>query len=102
MSTARPMLRFLFVNWGLGIALGCSFAAGLMVTDLGGIRSMILRSDMAFAATALLFVGFSAMCGGVVCASAVMRLPRESQNDGAGPGEPAPVIAMVRQAAVRR
>lgn len=97
----RSIVRLLVVNWALGIVLGCSFAAALLIGDVGGLRSMIFSSDIAWPAVALLFGGFSITCGGVVCASAVMRLPKEEHRDGTGlavAAEPVPVyVAKTRQ-----
>lgn len=70
------ILRLLFVNWALGIGLGVAFASAVLWFDLGGLYSLIARSSDALVATALLYGGFSVTCGGVVCASAIMRLPQ--------------------------
>ena len=79
MNRPNPLLRLFFINWTLGVGLGCAFATLFLVADIGGLRSLLMRSDMLIAGIALLYVGFSVTCGGVVCASAVMRVPREEQ-----------------------
>lgn len=78
------VLRLFFINWTLGILLGFAFAAGILYFDLGGLYSLIRRSDMAVPAIALLFGGFAITCGGVVCASAIMRMPREDEPPAGG------------------
>ncbi|MCA0422980.1 MAG: hypothetical protein LCH61_06595 [Proteobacteria bacterium] len=93
----KSIVRLLVVNWALGITLGVLFAAGILAVDIGGLRSMIFRSDLAIPALALLFGGFAITCGGVVCASAVMRLPHEDRTSGTGLAEAAePVPVPVR------
>ena len=95
----RPILRLFIVNWALGIALGWVFAAAVLWADIGGLRSLIMASDIAIPALALLFGGFSITCGGVVCASAIMRLPQQDEGTGSGvvqAANPVPVLAMAR------
>lgn len=87
MSPSRPILRLFLINWALGILLGCAFATAMLVFNVSGIGSLIARSDMAVAATLLLYVGFSVTCGGVVCASAVMRMVRDEDLPPSGAAE---------------
>jgi len=98
MTKSGSVVRLLMVNWALGILLGFAFATLVLVFDLGGIWSLASRSDFALIAFGLLYGGFAVTCGGVVCASAVMRLPVE-ENDPT-PGLPAiaePSLAHVRR-----
>ena len=88
------VLRLFFVNWTLGILLGFAFAAGILIFDVGGLFSLIKRSEVVVPAVALLFGGFAITCGGVVCASAIMRLPREDEPPSGGMRlEAEPVLA---------
>lgn len=99
MKTLSPVLRLFFVNWTLGVLLGLAFAGAILWFDVAGMFSLIRRSDMAVAATALLFSGFAFTCGGVVCASAIMRLPREEEpKHPAGPPLPAGLVPVRLQA----
>lgn len=92
----RDVLRLFFVNWTLGALLGLAFAGGMLWFDVGGLFSLIKRSDMVVPAIALLFGGFAITCGGVVCASAIMRLPREDEPPAGGMRiEAEPVLAPV-------
>ena len=94
MMTNRPILRLFLINWAIGIAMGCGFAAGLLWADIGHLRSLILASDMVVPALLLLFGGFSITCGGVVCGSAIMRMAREDDGQGGGlatAADPVPV-----------
>ncbi|HRK24592.1 MAG TPA: hypothetical protein PLQ11_06535 [Beijerinckiaceae bacterium] len=98
MSSHRPMLRMMFTNWALGIALGLGFAALMLAFDIGGLWSLIQRSDSGWIAAALLAGGFSVTCGGVVCASAIMRMPREEDDPTPGLPELAePALAQARR-----
>lgn len=100
MSPSRPILRLFVINWALGILLGCAFATATLVFDVSGIGSLIARSDMAIAAVLLLYVGFSVTCGGVVCASAVMRMARDDDHPASGAvecAEPVPVRVGARR-----
>lgn len=81
MRKNRSIVRLLVVNWSLGILLGCTLAGLLLGFDVGGLRSLIMRSDMAIGAIAMLMIGFSITCGGAVCASAVMRQPEDDRSD---------------------
>lgn len=95
----RPILRLFLVNWALGIALGWVFAAAVLWADIGGLRTLIMASDIAIPALALLFGGFSITCGGVVCASAIMRVPLQDNDKGAGlaqAADPVPVLVAAR------
>lgn len=95
----RRVLRLFIVNWVAGALLGCAFAAGLLLADLGGLRSLILRSDIALPALFLLFGGFAVTCGSVLCGSAVMRLgARDDEGRHGGGVAPSlqPVAVVVR------
>lgn len=99
------VLRLFFVNWALGVALGLVFASLLLAFDTAGLRSLILRSDLVIPAFALLYGGFAITFGGVVCASAIMRLPQREEHEPMDPGAAAPtglVPVRVRVQANRR
>lgn len=98
MTKSGSVVRLLMVNWALGIVLGLAFATMVLAFDLGGIWSLASRSDFAPVAFGLLYGGFAVTCGGVVCASAVMRLPAEDSDP--TPGLPAivePALVQIRQ-----
>ena len=102
MSHSRPILRLFIVNWLLGIGLGWIFAAGLLWADIGGLRSLIMASDLPVPALLLLFGGFSITCGGVVCASAIMRMLPDQTQGGSGLTEAADPLPVLVAAKTRR
>lgn len=85
MDRHNRVLRLFLVNWALGIFAGFLFASAILAFDIAHIRSLLTKTDFAIEAIALLYVGLCITCGGVVCASAVMRLPAE--DDGLPPGK---------------
>lgn len=95
-----PVLRLFIINWALGVALGCAFAGAFLAFDIGGMYSLIKRSELFVPALALLFGGFSITCGGVVCASAIMRVTHETDDDHCQPGLGADLVPV--PVAVRR
>ncbi len=100
MSHNRPVLRLFFINWGLGILLGSIFAAAMLSFNIGGIGTLVSKSEVGYIAVIMLFVGFSVTWGAVVCASAVMRVSRDDSLPPSGLGEIAravPVKVSARQ-----
>lgn len=95
------VLRLFFVNWTLGILLGITFAGSLLFYDVGGMYSLLRRSDMMVPALALLFGGFAITFGGVVCASAIMHMPRD-ENEPQEPGAAAPAGLVPAAARITR
>jgi len=86
MDRHNRILRLLLVNWALGIFAGVLFASAILGFDIAHIRSLLMKTDFAIQAIVLLYVGLCITCGGVVCASAVMRLPVEDET--LPPGQP--------------
>ena len=72
----------MIVNWLGGMAIGVVCAALLLIFDVAGVRSLLWRSDMAFAGTLMLTAAFAFTFGGLVCAAAVMRA---DDDDDRGP-----------------
>jgi hypothetical protein len=92
-DNSSRLIRLMISNWAFGWAVGLVCAAAVLVSNVGGIRVLMLKSDFMFQGLALLFVGFGALFGGVVCATAIMLLPtvEEKQSDRGG-GRAAPVF----------
>jgi hypothetical protein len=83
-------------NWAFGWAVGFAVAGAVLISNVGGIRELMLRSDMMFQGLVLLFGGFGLFFGGVVCATAVMLLPaNEEKKSDRGGGKAAPVLLPV-------
>lgn len=77
MDRHNRVLRLFLVNWALGIFAGFLFASAILAFDIAHLRSLMIKTDFAIQAIALLYVGLCITCGGIVCASAVMRMPAE-------------------------
>jgi hypothetical protein len=76
-----PLTRMIISHWVLGALTGVALAIVLLAIDLGGLRSLIMRSDMVVPALALLFGGFAVTFGGVIAATAVMLAQHDSDGD---------------------
>jgi len=63
----------MIANWLGGMAIGVVCASLLLAFDIAGIRTLLWRSDMPIAGTAMLMLSFAFSFGGLVCAAAVMR-----------------------------
>lgn len=70
-----PVVRMIVSHWVMGMGVGALAAGLFLALDVGGMRSLILRSDAGIAGIVLLFAGFSVTFGGVISASAVMFNP---------------------------
>lgn len=78
----NPLLRLLVVNWLIGLAATVLVVGGLLLTDAAGLRSLIVRSDAAVPAIALLFFGFLITLTSAAMGTAIMGLPREASGSG--------------------
>jgi hypothetical protein len=98
-SKSNHLVRLMISNWALGWGVGFACAAAVLLSNVGGLRIMMFKSNIMLQALALLFGGFGMFFGGVVCATAVMLLPIEEQkSEGGGRGAPVllPAYAMAR------
>ncbi len=71
------LVRYMIFNWVLGALLGALLATALLVFDPFGLRPLMNDSGMGAEAVFLLYVGFMATFGGLVCAAAVMFPPKD-------------------------
>lgn len=69
---------FIIRSWAIGAAIGMGLASGLLLTDAGGLRSLLSQNANPFAALFLLAGGFSTLFGGLYAATAIMLLPSEA------------------------
>src|SRR5208282_5194409 len=92
-DNSSRLVRLMIANWAFGGVVGLACAAAVLASNIGGIRVLMLQSDLMIPGLLLLFGGFAAFFGGVVCATAIMLLPtaEEKQSDRGG-GEAAPVL----------
>jgi hypothetical protein len=92
-DTSGHLVRLMISNWAFGGAVGLAVAGAVLISNVGGIRELMLRSDGMVSGLVLLFGGFGLFFGGVVCATAVMLLPTtEPKNSDRGGGRAAPVL----------
>jgi len=99
-----PLVRYMIFNWFLGALVGALLATALLVFDPFGLRPLMNDSGMGAEAVFLLYVGFMATFGGLVCAAAVMFPPKDDDPPRGGlrgnvtPANWAPRLAYVRAA----
>ncbi len=98
------LVRYMIFNWVLGALLGALLATALLVFDPFGLRPLMNDSGMGAEAVFLLYVGFMATFGGLVCAAAVMFPPKDDDPPRGGlrgnvmPTNWAPRLAYARAA----
>lgn len=85
---ASPLLRFLALNSALGAAIGVAIASLIMLTNLAGLRDLLVQDGHPYIALMVLYAPFVLTSAGVVTGIAVMRLPwgapcdmRDSDSD---------------------
>ena len=84
----NPLVRMIVLHWALGGALGVLLAAALLIFDIFGLRTLLIRSDALVPGLFMLFVGFGPTFGGVVAATAVMFQKGEDEDDDEEDGPP--------------
>lgn len=92
-AKSNRLVRLMITNWAFGWGVGAVCAIAVLISNVGGIRVLMMKSDLMLQGLALLFVGFGVLFGGVVCATAVMLLPTgEEKDEDRGGGKAAPVF----------
>ena len=74
------LIRFLLVNCAIGVAGGWTLLAGLLVTNTGNLRTLILDSSSPALPIVLLATGFAITFGSAAMGAAVMML-RNGEDD---------------------
>lgn len=69
------LVRFLAQHMAFGIALGAAFASLLIMTDAGGLRTVLDRVSEPFIALLLLYVMCALTFGSVAMGVGIMSLP---------------------------
>ncbi len=72
--------RFLLKNLCKGVALGWTILAVFLISDLGGVRTIIFNSSNTVMAIGLLMVGFAITFGNCAMGIAVMKMPYKKQE----------------------
>jgi putative flippase GtrA len=93
------VVRLIIVNWALGMGLGVACAALLLGFDILGLRSLLWSSDIAVARSIAFVALFALTFGGVVAATAAMRLGDDDDEPRGGRHTPALTPAVVPRAA---
>jgi hypothetical protein len=106
-KTSGRLVRLMVSNWAFGSVVGFACAGAVLISNVGGIRVLMLKSDLMFSGLVLLFGGFGLFFGSVVCATAIMLLPTSDEKpSGRGGGKPEPVLlpayALARIRSARR
>ena len=78
----NPLLRLLAINWLAGFAVTVLLVGGIYATDMGGLWSLIMRSEMPLVPIAMLFFGFLITFTSAVMGTAIMTLPRDGSGGG--------------------
>jgi len=71
------VVQLLAINGAFGAVVGCAAAAAMLLTDAGGLATLMAQAGSFAAGSALLFGGFALTFGSLAMASAVMLLPRK-------------------------
>ncbi|MDX2159099.1 MAG: hypothetical protein SFW09_21550 [Hyphomicrobiaceae bacterium] len=71
------VVSFLAINAVAGAIAGVLAAAGILVTDAGGLMSLAAQSGSTVTASSMLIGGFALTFGSLAMGSAVMLLPRQ-------------------------
>jgi hypothetical protein len=82
----QSLIRLLVWNALAGAFLGCVFADFLLYMDVGGLGTMLARTENPLPALFLLFGSFAVTFGSAVCGTAIMALPKNDRDDGPGGG----------------
>jgi hypothetical protein len=96
----QDLIRLVLWNGLAGAMLGVLFAAFLVYWDVGGIGTLLARSDQPIPALLLLFGGFAVTFGSAVCGTAIMGMDlTDDRDDGPGGGrrELVPIPVRVRR-----
>lgn len=78
-SSASEWLRFLLLHASVGAALGVLVGAGLLITDVVGIGTLLWESRAPVAAGALYFISFASTFAAGSTATAIMGLGRKDR-----------------------
>lgn len=78
-----PMVRFLGLHLGVGIAVGVAAASLMVLSNTGGLKDLLIGDSNPLVALAALYISLALTGGSVAMGIAVMTLPW----DGPGPDD---------------
>ncbi|MEO1701720.1 MAG: hypothetical protein AAFR71_06655 [Pseudomonadota bacterium] len=64
--------RFLFINALVGALLGCIFVAGLLYADMGGVGSLVMKSEQKLLILAIIFSSTAVNVGLMYMTTAIL------------------------------
>lgn len=76
----RPLIRLFVLNGTLGALVGALFVAAALALDAQGLRTLLMASDDAALALALLTASLSATFAAAAIGAAVMMLPERRED----------------------
>lgn len=79
-AKSNRLVRLMVANWALGWAVGFVCASAILLSNLAGLRDLMMSSQLMLQGLALLYGGFGFTFGGVVCATAIMLLPTDEES----------------------
>ena len=91
-AQSNRLVRLMVANWALGWAVGFVCASAILLSNLAGLRDLMMSSQLMLQGLALLYGGFGFTFGGVVCATAIMLLPTDEKSWEGGGGTRAPIL----------
>jgi hypothetical protein len=91
-AQSNRLVRLMVANWTLGWAVGIVCASAILLSNLAGLRDLMMSSQLMLQGIALLYGGFGLTFGGVVCATAIMLLPTDEESWEGGGGTRAPIL----------
>ena len=97
---AHPLLKFLAVHAGLGAVVATLVVAGIILTDVGGIGTLILASADPVVPIVMLVFGFVITMASVAAGAAVMS--RGTRGGGGRRRSVGPLVAQPAPSVARR
>ncbi|MEO1749670.1 MAG: hypothetical protein AAFR27_13835 [Pseudomonadota bacterium] len=73
--------RFLLVNALVGAFLGCMFVAGLLYSDMGGIGTLVMKSQQKLLILAIIFSSTAVNVGLMYMTTAIFLTPDDPNEE---------------------
>ena len=79
LKSVPSLVSFLALHATIGALVGCFVAGACLVTDVAGIWTLLVNSDVPILASGMLVFGFVVTFSSVVAGSAVLRLSDDDE-----------------------
>lgn len=73
-------VRYVLVSAALGASIGIGFGGLMIVTNVAGLRDLIVGSSDPITPVVLVLAGFATLFGGIYTAGSIMRMPTEDDE----------------------